>query len=413
MDILKKLKSTLVEKSVDLFTDLKPILESWTGLKLPELPNDTRYAADWGRLFKVWFFEKSPRIAGASWDHTGTTSTLKFTDKSAYTRDLRDKSVGIPAAVKKFVKEHNFENLAIGTAFGGGDYNFRFTGPGTATGDYGMLEWYLGSYAIQGKVVALDAEKGIATVEFTVTNSSTWHSATRLPATYQDEIVKIINKLLFWRNTDITEFTNLVDTRPRGEVGRKLLEKYIAELNAETPDWLNVPAIPASVQIPSFGGTFDQEFKWEQKIQFPVLKMKLKKVSYEGANIGNDLSIDLTMNIGSETVSFSRNMSLSANSSRDTNFTLYKKVPNGLSGITAGDGQISVSVSASLTERDPVYDDTGSGSGSFQVSVFNAGPVQNSISGTIYGDSIGDEDRTATITLEFESEMQPQAESVS
>lgn len=409
---LKKLKSTLVQKSIDLFTDLKPVLEKWTGLRLPELPNDTQYSGDWGRLFNIWFFEKSPRIAGASWDTSGDIETLKFTSRSVYTKDLKDKSVGMRNAVKKFKKDHDFESLSIGQAIGNNnDYNFSFTGPGSGTGDYGMLEWYLGSYRVRGRVTAKNDEKGIVTVEWTVTNSSTWHSATRLPETYQNEVVDIINKLLFWRDTDITEFTNLVDTRPRGEVGRQIMEKYIEELNAETPAWMNVPAIPESVKIPSFGGTFNQEFKWEQKIQFPVMTLKLKKVSYGGENVGNDLSMSLSVTIGSESLTFNRNMTLKAGTSRNTNFKLYNKVPNDLSSLISGNGNISISVFGTLTERDPKYDDSGSISGSFNTNIFGPATSTNSISGSITGDSIGDESRAATIDLEFETDIKPLAES--
>ena len=59
---------------------------------------------------------------------------------------------------------------------------WNFTGPKTATGELGEVEWFLGSYRIEN--VRTDT-RGI---HFTVYNVSSWHSGARLPKSWTDFI---------------------------------------------------------------------------------------------------------------------------------------------------------------------------------------------------------------------------------
>jgi uncharacterized protein YbdZ (MbtH family) len=73
-----------------------------------------------------------------------------------------------------------------------------FTGPKTAAGNMGGVEWYLGSYAIDNFLL----KDEIAT--FTITNTSGWRSGTRLPASWTN-FIKSKTKL------EITEFVTDAD----------------------------------------------------------------------------------------------------------------------------------------------------------------------------------------------------------
>ena len=89
----------------------------------------------------------------------------------------------------------------------------QFTGPGTGTGNYGEVEWFLGSYTIKD----FKLENGIAT--FTVYNKSGWRSGTRLPKSWTDAIKEKTSYEIF----------DLVTDAPRGEVIKTKIEKYFPE----------------------------------------------------------------------------------------------------------------------------------------------------------------------------------------
>ena len=116
---------------------------------------------------------------------------------------------------------------------------WQFTGQGTATGNYGEVEWFLGSYSIQ-KFKIVD---GIAT--FTVYNKSGWKSGTRLPKSWRETIKE---KTTF----DISE---LVTDAPRGQVIKTKIEKSF-------PWILNLPGTGYILRLlPSYGGDWEQYYE--------------------------------------------------------------------------------------------------------------------------------------------------------
>ena len=116
---------------------------------------------------------------------------------------------------------------------------WSFTGPKTATGNFGEVEWFAGSYSIRD----FNLQDGIAT--FTIYNKSGWRSGTRLPKSWSDAIKE---KTTF-------EISELVTDAPRGKVIKTKIEKYF-------PQVLNIPGFKYILnKLPSFGGNWEQYYE--------------------------------------------------------------------------------------------------------------------------------------------------------
>ena len=116
---------------------------------------------------------------------------------------------------------------------------WQFTGPGTATGNYGEVEWFLESYSIRN----FKLQNGIAT--FIVYNKSGWRSGTRLPKNWTDAIKE---KTTF-------EISELVTDAPRGKVIKTKIEKYF-------PLTLKILGFEYILsKLPSFGGNWEQYYE--------------------------------------------------------------------------------------------------------------------------------------------------------
>ena len=136
--------------------------------------------ADWLALTEVWFFEESPQALG-QW---GTCNGIPCVtiNRPDYIDDLRSRPTYLEA-VEAFKATHPDPSLlAVGTRF---RHSFRFTGPGSASGQYNAVEWFLGSYTLDFTVTAVDAANRTLTVELVAANRSRWGSATRLPEEYR------------------------------------------------------------------------------------------------------------------------------------------------------------------------------------------------------------------------------------
>ena len=169
----------------------------------------------------MWFFEEGP-------------NPIYFDENSSYSRDIAN-SCSIQSEVKAYYKKH--KEMPSG---------WNFTGPKTATGELGEVEWFLGSYQIRN--VRID-DSGI---HFTVFNVSSWHSGTRLPKSWTD----------FIRENTGYEIHDLVTSAPRGETMktkiRSLLPEYLLHFQ-----WVN----DILANVPSFGGNWTQYYdvivKWD------------------------------------------------------------------------------------------------------------------------------------------------------
>lgn len=161
-----------IRKVIHFFHDLTRV--DWMGPF-----NTTGLKADWGRMFFIWFCELSPADLGI-WSRNGDAATVTITEGTGpeYIYDLRNKPYHL-RAMNQFRAEYpDFESLEVGNHTRSG---FRFTGEGTATGNYNQLEWFLGSYGIDIEVVGVNHDTKQVFVRVTVSNTSHWESATRIP----------------------------------------------------------------------------------------------------------------------------------------------------------------------------------------------------------------------------------------
>lgn len=212
---------------VNLFRELDSI-------RLPSLPADTRLVGDWGKMFEVWVMETTPDDNEFHW--VSNSKTI-FEEVSSYSQDIV-KSVSFSDAANPNCIKNQF--------FSYGDENrpnpvkasFRFVGPESGKENYySWVEWFVGSY--DTLVYWEKLENGSYDVFAKVNNTTSWYSGTRLPKTWQQSFKKVIG----------FELTNLVDSAPRGETIRRKLPTIVIL----TLDYLKV-------NIPSFGGNWDQEF---------------------------------------------------------------------------------------------------------------------------------------------------------
>lgn len=181
---------------------------------------------DWLALYNVWFFETSPTTLG-TWSISKEGNPLVTITSPDYINDLKAKPHHQQVRGAFMEKFPDISTIKPGDKFpaDGNDKEYDtarapFTGTGTTTGDYNALEWFLGSYATSMEVTSVDPVTKTIKVRVVVNNKSHWQSGTRVPQSFR---------------------------------------------NRGFPDYL----IPNSRRSdPGPGGTFEQDFVWEETIQY-------------------------------------------------------------------------------------------------------------------------------------------------
>jgi hypothetical protein len=141
--------------------------------------DDAGLQADWLALTEMWFFEESPQALG-QWFTINGRPCVVITRRD-YIDDIRSRPTYLDA-VEAFKAAHPDPSaVPVGTTF---RHNFRFTGPGSASGQYNAVEWFLGSYTLEFTVTGVDPVTRTVTVDVVAANRSRWGSATRLPEEY-------------------------------------------------------------------------------------------------------------------------------------------------------------------------------------------------------------------------------------
>jgi hypothetical protein len=135
--------------------------------------------ADWLALTEMWYFEESPQDLGQWVTHNGRPCVI--ITRRDYVDDLRSRPPYLEA-VEAFKAAHPDPGaVPVGTTF---RHDFHFTGPGSASGQYNAVEWFLGSYTLEFTVTGVDPATRMVTVDVVAANRSRWGSATRLPEEY-------------------------------------------------------------------------------------------------------------------------------------------------------------------------------------------------------------------------------------
>lgn len=141
--------------------------------------DDAGLQADWLALTEMWYFEESPQDLG-QWFTLNGRPCVVITRRD-YVDDLRSRPTYMDA-VEAFKAAHPDPSaVPVGTTF---RYNFRFTGPGSASGQYNAVEWFLGSYILEFTVTGVDPASRTVTVDAVASNPSRRGSATRVPEEY-------------------------------------------------------------------------------------------------------------------------------------------------------------------------------------------------------------------------------------
>lgn len=181
--------------------------------QIPKPPRETNNEANWLHMTWMWFFEQGK-------------NPIMFDRNSLESRDIAN-SYSIKELKKDFFRSGKIPKL------------WQFTGSGTATGNYGEVEWFLGSYSIKD----FKLENGIAS--FTVYNKSGWRSGTRLPKSWSDAI----------RDKTTFEISELVTDAPRGEVIKTKIQKFF-------PNASKIPGFKHILELlPSYGGDWEQYYE--------------------------------------------------------------------------------------------------------------------------------------------------------
>lgn len=135
--------------------------------------------ADWLALTEMWYFEESPQDLGQWVTNNGRPCVI--ITRRDYVDDLRSRPPYLEA-VEAFKAAHpDPAAVPVGTTF---RHDFHFTGPGSASGKYNAVEWFLGSYTLEFTVTGVDPATRMVTVDVVAANRSRWGSATRLPEEY-------------------------------------------------------------------------------------------------------------------------------------------------------------------------------------------------------------------------------------
>ena len=197
-------------------------VEDKIGMRIPRPPRPTAHQADWFDMVINWFFELGPNPAIYSKD-------------SPQSIDIAN-SYSMKTVLEAYCKDKEAPK------------EWKFDGPGTATGEYGEVEWFLGSYDIEN----FSLKNGVA--RFEVHNTSGWHSATRLPKTWQEAI----------KSRTGVDISHIKSDIPRGTMAKA--KRYWSNIEEYIP---NTPWFSANDMInavPSFGGNWDQiyyiEMQW-------------------------------------------------------------------------------------------------------------------------------------------------------
>lgn len=213
---------------------LRETLEKLTKLQFPELPSDIRLQANWNLMFSTWFFEKNPSFNNAYWVNK---SKIIFRDVSLYSADLVN-SVSFSDINNRYCIKHQFFKYSDKNRSNPLRVSFSFNGRDSGKENYySWVEWFVGSYSTN--INWTKKENGGYDIFARIDNVSSWYSGSRLPKSWQDKIKKTIG----------FEIKNLVDSAPRGETIRRKMPYQIAR----TIQLMGI-------NIPSFGGNWEQEF---------------------------------------------------------------------------------------------------------------------------------------------------------
>lgn len=209
VNITNRIPSYISERLDTVVKNIKNIYQ----FKVPKPPRLTNNKANWLYMTWMWFFEQGK-------------NPIYFTCNSPESQDIAN------SHSMKEVKKEYFKTGKTPTGW-------SFTGPKTATGNLGEVEWFIGTYSIRN----FKLKNGIAT--FTVYNKSGWHSGTRLPKSWTNAI----------KEKTSYEISDLVTDAPRGEVIKTKIEKYFPKASK----------IPGSGYIlkllPSYGGDWEQYYE--------------------------------------------------------------------------------------------------------------------------------------------------------
>ncbi|TAE89850.1 MAG: RHS repeat-associated core domain-containing protein, partial [Verrucomicrobia bacterium] len=202
------------------------LADELSGIPLPRAPANRGEEADWGLMMWDWFFEKRE-------------NPIHFGEDSAHSKDIA-KSYSIrDDLMPKYCRDKQAPT------------RWGFTGPGTRTGNYGAVEWFLGSYSVQNW-----REEG-RYVKFTARNTSGWRSGTRLPATWTTYI----------RSKTGLEVTEFVTDAPRGQVVAQKMRQRFGSVLSYLPGSDRVLGL-----LPSFGGNWEQSY--DVKVECPCANTK-------------------------------------------------------------------------------------------------------------------------------------------
>jgi len=154
-------------------------LEELSTVDIDGMLDEAGMQADWLALTETWLFEESPQDLGQWGTHNGRPCvTITRRD---YVDDLRSRPPYLEA-VEAFKAAHPDPGaVPVGTTF---RHDFHFTGPGSASGQYNAVEWFLGSYTLEFTVTGVDPVTRTVTVDVVAANTSRRGSATRVPEEY-------------------------------------------------------------------------------------------------------------------------------------------------------------------------------------------------------------------------------------
>ena len=186
---------------------------------LPKPPVATVHRAYWSKMVLYWFFELG-------------NETTYFPSSSPESQDIAD---------SYSMQQLRMQYYQTGEIPAG----WAFSGPETAMGVYGEVEWFIGSYSIRN----FKLQDGIATFE--VLNTSGWESGTRLPVTWRESLQK--------QTYLPVPAKAFVDDAPRGKVlASKITERFPGLLKYSG-------AAKLLERMPSFGGNWYQIYAVEME----------------------------------------------------------------------------------------------------------------------------------------------------
>ncbi len=124
-----------------------------------------------------------------------------------------------------------------------------------------------------------------------------------------------------------------------------------------------------------------------------LLIIKLKEIIYSGENIGDDLSFHFDV----EGQATHLKTKISFGERKSFNKVLFQG--------TFAEGSVSLPISVDITEEDPIFNDTGSGSSSFNVQLQESEIQTHSFNANVIA-SGGDKGKIATFTFKMEATIE-------